>query len=218
MGLFERSWAALREAVEGLADADFTQRSGCRGWLVRDLVSHLIIDAQDVLITLATPADTEPTRTAVTYWNVTDTPPTGEDPLDALIVRLAGAYEDPALLEFHLDDVGAAAGRAAALADPGLPVSTKGEVFAVGDYLTAYVLEWTLHHLDLRAHLPHVPAPPAEGLAQSRTLFEKIAGSAFPVSFSDTDVLLVGTGRRPATETELVELVEFGARFPLTLE
>lgn len=39
-------------AVADLRDEDFAQPSGCRGWLVRDLVCHLIIDAQDVLITL----------------------------------------------------------------------------------------------------------------------------------------------------------------------
>ncbi|HTF53549.1 MAG TPA: maleylpyruvate isomerase N-terminal domain-containing protein [Pseudonocardia sp.] len=60
--------------------------SGCTGWLVRDLVCHLIIDAQDVLITLVTPAETEPTRNAVTYWDVAAAPPTGDDPLDALLV------------------------------------------------------------------------------------------------------------------------------------
>jgi hypothetical protein len=116
--LFARSWAALRAAVAELRDADFAQPSGCAGWLVRDLVCHLVIDAQDVLITLATPADAAPTRDAVTYWEVTGTPPSGDDPLDALTVRLAAAYQDPALLQFHLDDVGSAAGRAAALADP----------------------------------------------------------------------------------------------------
>ncbi|MFE5740972.1 hypothetical protein [Streptomyces celluloflavus] len=75
-------------------------------------------DAQDVLITLVTPAETEPTRDAVTYWDVAETPPTGDDPLDALLVRLAAAYEEPSLLTFHLDDVGSAAGRPAELADP----------------------------------------------------------------------------------------------------
>ena len=109
---------------------------------------HLVIDAQDVLITLVTPAETEPTVNAVTYWNLAETP-TGQDPLDALIPRLAAAYEEPRLLKFHFDDVGSAAGRAAELADPGVRVSTRGEVLTVGDYLSAYVLEWTLHHLDL---------------------------------------------------------------------
>jgi hypothetical protein len=151
--LFSRSWTALRTAVAELSDEDFARPSGCTGWLVRDLVCHLIIDAQDVLITLVTPAETEPTRDAVTYWEIVEAP-TGDDPLDALIVRLAAAYEEPRLLKFHFDDVGSAAGRAAILADPTLRVGTKGEVLTAGDYLSAYVLEWTLHHLDLIAHLP----------------------------------------------------------------
>jgi hypothetical protein len=214
--LFSHSWTALRTAVAGLPDKDFERPSGCAGWLVRDLVCHLVIDAQDVLITLVTPAEIEPTVDALTYWNVTDRPPTGEDPLDALIVRLAAAYEDPRLLRFHLDDVGSAAGRAAELADPGLRVSTRGEVLTVGDYLTAYILEWTLHHLDLIAHLPDATDPPAEGLARSRAMLEQIAG-AFPASFTDEDALLVGTGRRAPTAAEQAELGESAGKLPFVL-
>jgi len=215
--LFSRSWAALRAAVAGLSDEDFARPSGCAGWLVRDLVCHLVIDAQDVLITLVTPADSAPTRNAVTYWEVTSTPPTGADPLDALVVRLAAAYEEPGLLKFHLDDVGAAAGRAAELADPDLRVSTKDVVLTAGDYLSAYVLEWTLHHLDLGAHLPDVTEPPTECLARAREMLEEIAGTPFPASFSDTDALLVGTGRRAPTGTENSELGELATNLPLVL-
>ena len=200
-----------------LSDEDFGRPSGCAGWLVRDLVCHLVIDAQDVLITLVTPADTEPTRDAVTYWAVSQTPPTGDDPLDALIVRLAAAYEEPRLLKFHLDDVGSAAGRAARLADPGLRVSTQGEVLTAGDYLSAYVLEWALHHLDLVAHLPDAAGPSDEVLAGARELLEKIAGAAFPSSFSDTDALLVGTGRRAPTGEEQSQLGSLDTKLPLVL-
>ncbi|WP_030680037.1 maleylpyruvate isomerase N-terminal domain-containing protein [Streptomyces rimosus] len=217
MDLFSRSWAALRTAVAELSDEDFARPSGCAGWLVRDLVCHLIIDAQDVLITLATPADTEPTRDAVTYWEVADTPPTGDDPLDALIVRLAAAYEDPALLKFHLDDLGSAAGRAADLADPAARVGTRDVVLTAGDYLSAYVLEWTLHHLDLIAHLPGAAEPPAEGLARTREMLEKIAGAVFPSSFSDKDALLIGTGRRTPTDTEKAALGELAAKLPFVI-
>jgi len=213
---FSRAWNALRAAVAGLAAEDFTRPSGCTGWLVRDLVCHLVIDAQDVLITLATPADGAPTRDAASYWEVSAAPPTGDDPLDALTVRLAAAYEDPALLTFHLDDVGAAAGRAAVLADPDLRVGTRGEVLTVADYLDAYVLEWTLHHLDLVAHLPGVtPSPPAESLARARGLLERIAGTPFPAALSDTEALLVGTGRRAPGEQERAELAAAGVRYPL---
>lgn len=207
----------MRTAVAELADEDFAQPSGCTGWLVRDLVCHLIIDAQDVLITLVTPADSAPTRNAVTYWAVADKPPTGDDPLDALIVRLAAAYEDPRLLKFHLDDVGSAAGRAAELADPTLLVSTQGQVLTAGDYLSAYVLEWTLHHLDLIANLPNSAEPPAEGLARTREMLEAIAGAAFPASLSDKDALLIGTGRHAPTNTEQAALGELAAKVPLIL-
>ncbi|KOT56925.1 maleylpyruvate isomerase [Streptomyces rimosus subsp. rimosus] len=207
----------MRTAVAELSDEDFARPSGCAGWLVRDLVCHLIIDAQDVLITLVTPADTEPTRDAVTYWEVAETPPTGDDPLDALIVRLAAAYEDPGLLKFHLDDLGSAAGRAAELADPTVRVGTRDVVLTTGDYLSAYVLEWTLHHLDLIAHLPNAAEPPIEGLARTREMLEKIAGATFPSSFSDKDALLIGTGRRTPTETEKAELGELAAKLPFVI-
>jgi hypothetical protein len=209
--LFSRSWTALRTAVAALPDEDFAKPSGCRDWLVRDLVCHLVIDAQDVLITLVTPAEAEPTADAITYWKVAPTPPAGDDPLDALIVRLAAAYEDPALLKFHLDDVGSAAGRAADLADPGVRVGTQDMVLTAGDYLSAYVLEWTLHHLDLVAGAQ----PP--GLARTREMLEKIAGAPFPASFSDTDALLVGTGRRAPSEAETAALGDLAARLPLVL-
>ncbi|MER6314816.1 maleylpyruvate isomerase N-terminal domain-containing protein [Streptomyces sp. NPDC001581] len=216
MDLFSDSWAALRTVVADLRDEDFARPSGCAGWLVRDLVCHLIIDAQDVLITLVTPAGTEPTRDAVTYWNLVEAP-TGEDPLDALTVRLAAAYGEPWLLGFHLDDVGSAAGRAAGLADRTVRVATRDEVLTTGDYLTAYVLEWTLHHLDLIAYLPDAAEPPAAGLARSRELLERIAGAAFPASFSDKDALLVGTGRRAPTEAEEAELGRSATPLPLPL-
>lgn len=217
MELFSHCWSALRAAIAELPDEAFARPSGCAGWLVRDLVCHLVIDAQDVLITLATPTEAEPTRNATTYWEVTSTPPTGDDPLDALTVRLAAAYEDPRLLKFHLDDVGSAADRAAALADPQRRVITRGEVLTTGDYLLAYVLEWTLHHLDLVAHLPGTAGPPAEGLARSREVLAEIAGAAFPASFSDEDALLIGTGRRAPTWAEKAELGALAAELPFVL-
>ncbi|MGW5901487.1 maleylpyruvate isomerase N-terminal domain-containing protein [Streptomyces althioticus] len=215
-GDFSLGWRALLAAVAEAGDEDFGRPSGCRGWLVRDLVCHLVIDAQDVLITLVTPADTGPTADATTYWDLVE-PPTGDDPLDALIPRLAAAYGDPALLRFHLDDVGSAAGRAARLADPAALVSTKDKVLTAGDYLTAYVLEWTLHHLDLVAHLPSAPRPPERTLAAARTALERIAGAPFPADLSDTDALLVGTGRRTPTAGESAALGGLAARLPLVL-
>lgn len=210
--LFTLSWTALRTAATGLPDAALTRPSGCRGWLVRDLLCHLVIDAQDVLITLATPADTAPTADALSYWTPIPTPPDGQDPFDALTVRLAAAYEDPALLRAHLEDVGSAAGRAAQLAHPELPVTTQDMTLTVRDYLSAYVLEWTLHHLDLVAHLPEAGGPPAAALSEARSMIERRLRVQLPVGWDDATALRVGTGRRAATPAERAELDALGVR------
>ncbi|WP_424216835.1 maleylpyruvate isomerase N-terminal domain-containing protein (plasmid) [Streptomyces sp. BI20] len=220
MDLFAHTWAALRAAVAALSDADFARPSGCAGWLVRDLACHLVIDAQDVLITLATPVDAAPTHNAADYWRPAPQPPgtaPGEDPLAALTVRLAAAYGQPALLLHHLDDVGAAAGRAAALADPDGRVGTQGFVLTVRDYLDAYVLEWTLHHLDLIAHLPTLPPPDPAGPRRSRALLEEVLGAPLPSSLPDVDALLLATGRRAPTPPETEALTPLADRLPLRL-
>ncbi|GAA2711996.1 maleylpyruvate isomerase N-terminal domain-containing protein [Actinoplanes palleronii] len=211
MELFARAWSALRAAVAAVPHDDFGRASGCTGWLVRDLICHLVLDAQDVLITLATPVPAAPTVTAATYWQLLPEPPDGTDPLDALIPRLAAAYQDPGLLAFHFDDVGAAAGRAAALADPRATVGTRGQVLTVADYLTAYTLEATLHHLDL----PDAGPPPDETLAAARAALEQIAGRRFPARLSDTDALLLLTGRRIPTAAELPLLDGWAGRVVL---
>ncbi|WP_067895642.1 maleylpyruvate isomerase N-terminal domain-containing protein [Nocardia vaccinii] len=217
MDLFSRSWAALRATVAELHDEDFALPSGCTGWLVRDLVCHLLIGAQDILITLVTPAEGEPTRTALSYWDIDTETPTGDHPLDALIVRLAAAYQEPQLLKLHFDDVGSAAGRAAELADPDRCVATRGEVLTTADYLDAYVLEWTLHHLDLVAQLPGEPEPPADLLAHARRMLERIAGATFPSALPDREALLIGTGRRAPSDGERAELGEMAGRLPFVL-
>ncbi|KJK44875.1 maleylpyruvate isomerase [Lentzea aerocolonigenes] len=212
MDLFSLSLGALLETVGELSDDDFGRPSGCAGWLVRDLVCHLVIDAQDVLITLVTPTADPVTHDSVTYWKASDSP--SDDPLAALTVRLAAAYGEPWMLKHHVDDVGRAALRAAELADPTLKVSTQDMVLCTSGYLGAYVWEWTLHHLDLVMHLPEAAGPPLETLARCREMLEQIAG-AFPVAWSDADVLLVGTGRRAPTEAERAELGDLAIPFVL---
>lgn len=54
--LFDDAWVCLSQSVRSLTAADFERPSGCSGWRIRDLLYHLVIAAQDILITLATPA------------------------------------------------------------------------------------------------------------------------------------------------------------------
>lgn len=247
---FVRSWTDLLSTVAALPGEAFAVRSGCRGWSVNDLVCHLVLDAQDVLITLATPVEGIPGSgvaglassvggrptpvDAAGYWSIVP-PPTGVDPLDALIPRLAAAYGDPTPLQFHLDDVGQAAARAALRADAGELVVTQDMVLPAGEFLDAYVLEWTLHHLDLLAGMPPartagpdspcvsgqstgtppLSGPAPENLRAARTLLQRVIGEEVPASVSDGEALLLVTGRARPTARQVELLGPLSQRLPL---
>lgn len=217
MLLFTRAVTALQDAVDELADEEWERPSGCTGWSVRDLVCHLTIGAQDVLITLVTPQDAAPTVDAVSYWRPGDAAEEHPDPHGRLVARLAAAYGRPGALRHHVDDLLSAAGRAGELADPTAVVGTQGETLTVRDFLDAYVLEWTVHHLDLVAHLSAAAGPPEATLAASRTLLEALLGAPVPPSLADADALRVVTGRRAPTDAERAALRPLAARLPLSL-
>jgi hypothetical protein len=217
MDLFGESWRALRQAVTELRGGQWVAQSGCTGWLVQDLVFHLIIDAQDVLITLASPTEAAATRDSVTYWEPEEVP-TGTDPVSAFTRRSSAAYESAEGLHGlrdHLFDLADAGARAAAAADPVGRVETRGEVMTVADYLGVYVVEWTLHHLDLIAYLPEVSGPPAETVAETKRVVEAVVGASLPLP--DRDAVLVATGRRAPTEVEARALGDLGQRLPVVL-
>ena len=95
--------AALRVAYDDLAalaaslrEQDSWLPTRCLGWVVRDLVLHLLSDAQRGLVALAAPAAGPPDRDAVTYW--VDSP-SGDDPEFRNVRRPLTADESVALGE-----------------------------------------------------------------------------------------------------------------------
>jgi hypothetical protein len=61
------------------------------------------------------------------------------------------------------------------------------------------------------------PRPSTEGLARSRAMLERIAGTVFPASLSDEDALQVGTGRCAPTDEQTAHLGELAERLPFIL-
>jgi hypothetical protein len=215
--LFGPALVGLLRAVQSLGEEDFALPSGCPGWTVRDLLFHLVVGAEDVLITLVTPADADSPRhgDALDYWAAVTRPgkdsagrdtetTTSRNPLDAQIPRIAAAYLSPDLLRDHQLEIGGAAARAAGRSDADELLLNGDQVLRTDDFLASYVLEWTLHHLDLLAHLPSGtdPGPGGAPLAASRQAVEAIIGRELPTSLADADALRIATGRRSPTPEE----------------
>lgn len=66
------AYGGLSKFIGSLNEAQSLAPTRCTGWVVRDLILHLLGDAQRDLVALATDADTNPDKDAVTYWR--DTP------------------------------------------------------------------------------------------------------------------------------------------------
>jgi hypothetical protein len=212
--------AVLREAYHGLTDlvCSVSEReawlpTGCAGWSVRDLVLHLLSDAQRGLVALATPSTDEPDRDAVTYWHDS---PSGDDPeyREVRAVRtMASAYRLARLAEEYAETARAVvwlAGRT----DPRTPVATQGHTLRAADLVETLVVEAALHHLDLVVHLDRL-GPAAGPLAAVRRTLDGLLGRPVPLDWDDITYARAATGRLTLTAEETAALGDDATRLPL---
>lgn len=179
-------------AIDGLDERELLDASRCHGWTRLDVVVHVIHGWYEMLGGLVSPVDEPPTVDAASYWPAFADQFGSDDPIPALMSqrRRTAAYARPASAVAELGDVGAAIGRGiAACADR--PLLWQGHVFAAGDYLAVWAVEQVVHHLDLDTD----HAAPASALGVTRATVEALLGEPLPPAWSDTDAVLVGTGR-----------------------
>ncbi|MFI5912186.1 maleylpyruvate isomerase N-terminal domain-containing protein [Dactylosporangium sp. NPDC051541] len=185
----DRAYGGVTELVAALTPDDLLAPTRCRGWLVADVLFHLLSDAQRALVALHTPDPGPADTDHVSYWR--SFPPGRGD--DGWANRLAAAAfgGGTAITRLWLETAPAAVD-AATRADPGGFARTQGKVLAVPDLVATFVLEAVVHHLDMTVAFP-AAAPPARAAVElaGRTLAD-LAGEELPIS---VEVVLEATGR-----------------------
>ncbi|MFD5453164.1 maleylpyruvate isomerase N-terminal domain-containing protein [Streptomyces sp. NPDC003470] len=209
------AYETLAAVVRPLGDEESWLPTDCTGWAVRDLVFHLLGDAQRALVALHTPAGGPPDRDAVSYWR--DWAP---DPAGAAHGRrwnrvAASMFLDFGQLKESYLETAAATVTAAATAEPHRPVRTQGHVLTAGDLLTTLGVEATVHHLDLTVALPAAPGPSPAGLTAVRATLDGLLGRPVPLDWSDRHYARAGTGRAALTAVERRALGADADRLPL---
>jgi len=194
--------------VADLDDASLVAASFCTGWTTGDVVVHVHMGLQEMLLGLVSPASSTPDTDAASYWKAAL--PTNDDEADRLanvrFVRLLGAaYRRPTGLVRHLlptvDGV-----RSAVTALPPGALRFQGHVLTTGDFLATWAVELAIHHLDLTRELT-VTAPAPAALRLTRATVEALAGTSLPASWDDRTVALLGAGRvsPDATQSAITE-------------
>jgi hypothetical protein len=212
------AYDGITGVVGGLDDGDLLRPTRCRGWLVVDLLFHVLCDAQRALVALAGPADGPADVDDVSYWRSFPSGGHGDGARHAWWVRRsAGAFERPSGVVRVWSDTAPAAARAAAAADPSGFVTTQGHVLRVPDFLATLTTEAVIHHLDLVLDLPDAPVPgPLPTRVAVATMDGLLSDEAVrPVDWDDHEFLLKAAGRLPISERDRLELGEVAGWFPL---
>jgi hypothetical protein len=213
----DRAYGAVGDFTASLSRADLLAFSQCRGWVVADVLFHLLCDAQRALVALASPAPGPPDRDFVTYW--TGFAAEADDPAPAAwwVRRSAAAFRDGTGVVALWQETAPAAVRAAGRANPDGYIATQGHVLAVTDFLVTLVTEAVIHHLDMTVHLSTASGPDPQAVAlATRTLDGLLGpGASRPDGWTAEEYLLKGTGRVPLSPSDRSALAESAGRFPL---
>jgi Mycothiol maleylpyruvate isomerase N-terminal domain len=212
---FVAEYALLEELAGSLTDEQLLLASRCRGWAVCDVLCHLHIGLQEILVGFASPTDRRADTDFASYWRDCCT----DDDLDlghARFVRLvASAYARPGGLVAHLRKPMGAVLRLARSAAPDQRLDFQDHVLPVGDFLATWAVEAAVHHLDLTVELPGAPPPEAASLAVTRDTLDALLGRRVPVAWDDATYALKGTGRVALSGEERDALGSLAVRFPL---
>ncbi|WP_444949375.1 maleylpyruvate isomerase N-terminal domain-containing protein [Micromonospora ureilytica] len=212
-----QAYDGITAVVDGLDDAGLQRATRCQGWLIADLLLHVLGDAQRALVTLASPVDGPADVDEVSYWR--DFP--GNDDAAARhawwVRRSAAAFDRPTGIVELWRDTAPAAVRAAASADPEGYVTTQGHVLRVPDFLATLTTEAAVHHLDLTLELPDAPPPGPLAVRIAVATMDGLLSddTVRPTAWDDHDLLLKATGRVPLTDRDRLELGESAGWFPL---
>ena len=200
----------LRAENERLRAAALELPTLAAGWTARDLVFHLLLDAQRALIALAMTTDDPATVDECTYWRP-HRPDVGDGgAAHARFVRAsAAAYDEngglTALWRLTTHAAVNALRRAEQRTDR--RVTTQGEVLEPAEFGSTLLVEATVHLLDLQAGRPG-PEVPVAALTWTRRVREGIHGGPLPARWDDVEAVLKGTGRIALTPADRAELGE----------
>ena len=186
----------LLGVVAQLHDRAMLASSRCFGWTRADVLVHVHLGLQEMLLGLVDPTDAEPDTDAASYWRAE--PPSndpGSDELDNLrFARLvASAYRRPTGLIGHLRPTADGVARAIeAFQAPA--VNFQGHVLTGGNFRATWATELAVHHLDLDLG-DELDGPDPAALRLARQTADALVDKPSPSDWDDQHAVLVGWGR-----------------------
>ena len=143
---------------QGLTDHELLATSRCRGWTVADVLTHVHLGLQEMLLGIVSPTTSRRPSTR---------PPTGQLPRPATTTRrprssrfasyavLSSAYRRLTGGVRHLELTARILGRAVTRTVDEAHLDFQGHVITTGDFFATWAVELAVHHLDLDLGADH---------------------------------------------------------------
>ncbi|MDV6012604.1 maleylpyruvate isomerase N-terminal domain-containing protein [Haloechinothrix sp. LS1_15] len=208
------AYADVVDTLRGISEEQSWLPTGCTGWTVRDLLFHLLRDAQRALVALASPAGTDPDTDAISYWR-SRKPDRDPRQYNLRMTRIsASVYSTIGPLLDEFAETSAAAAYAAAVTPARRAVRTQGHVILVEELVRTLIVEAAIHHLDMVVVLDR-PGPSAAALRVVRATLDGLLGEPMPLEVDDATYARLGTGRRWLTTEQRHALGPRAHHFPM---
>ena len=211
--LLSQEIAELRKLVADLDETDLTQMTACAGWRVADLVVHMRLGAESILQGLIAATDEPIDRDAVSYW--ADWPPTAPATFSQVrwIWAQTSSYTNASGLKKHFENTAAAAQMAITGAMNGR-IQIQSHVMLVDEFISMWITELAIHHLDLIPYLESRPGPSRMVLQLVVDTLKTLTGSTDLEGWDELTFIQKVAGREALTDSERNRLGEREGRFP----
>jgi hypothetical protein len=211
--ILRAAYPPLIEFAERVDDEVGWRATELPGWCVRDLIFHLLGDAQRALVALAVPSDAATDTDEVTYW-LPWRPGTEGAAAGLRGTRISASawssVRGPA--ELYVETARAVLA-VVERADLERTVTTQGRRLTGDALVRTLAIEAVIHHYDFGASVPNEPNAVAR--AEMRRVLDALLGRPAPAHWPDARYVRLATGRLPLEATERAELGEAADRLPL---
>lgn len=211
------AYTELNRLVMSLNETDLNRPTRCAGWVVTDVIFHLLLDAQRALVAFSSQATGTPDQDHVSYWADHARTRTAEGAAaHARFVRIAAsAYPSPAQLLYEWRQTSQAVLNVIPHAPGARVVVTQDQLMTITDLLSTLAVEAVVHHLDMLLELPGKPTPKPGPVKLAADVLDALLGGVQRPEWDDRTWILKGTGREKLLPSERELLGGAVDRFPL---
>jgi hypothetical protein len=194
-------------ATRSRDDLQLLGPSRCHGWSLLDVVVHVRLGLEEMVMGTTSHSMEPPDCDAASYWE-SHSDDRDVDPVPHILWlrRVASAYTRPTRAVEHLPAVTSSTVTAVRSMPDGV-VEFQGKRMYSGDFLATWAVELAVHRLDLA-----LDRDSSSGLSWARKTLEAVADANLPRDLDDRTAVLVGLGRIPSTAS-----TQLRGAFPVSL-